>query len=383
MKPGDTISIRIDRIDYPERLNWPIIPCVNTGHATHKYTILTTDVIAYLRRREASPDDCRVILPKGSTPYQIALQLTSEGIPTPGGKVKWNSSVVKSILSNEKYKGDALLQKSYSESFLTKKRIVNTGQVPQYYVADDHPAIIDPHMFELVQQQLAVRKPGANRYSGVRDFSGSVYCSECGGRYGSKVYHSTDKYRRLVWRCNHKYDNGSRCSTPTLQEKDLQRFFITALNQLGNERKEIKAAFDECKEEAFDTTALEQEKAQVKADLLISSDQVARMIQANAALALNQEEYNKQFNVVCKRYDDLNARLTELEQTIADKESHRAEMESFMATLMKQPDMITAFDPTVYHVLVERMMIGTDGHVVVRFRNGMEVDVLIDTEEYK
>ena len=242
----------------------------------------------------------------------------------------------------------------------------------------------DPNdVFELVQQQLAVRKPGANRYSGVRDFSGSVYCSECGGRYGSKVYHSTDKYRRLVWRCNHKYDNGSRCSTPTLQEKDLQRFFIAALNQLGNERKEIKAAFDECKEAAFDTTALEQEKAQVKADLLISSDQVARMIQANAALALNQEEYNKQFNVVCKRYDDLNARLTELEQTIADKESHRAEMESFMATLMKQPDMITVFDPTVYHVLVERMMIGTDGHVVVRFRNGMEVDVLIDMEDHK
>ncbi len=91
---------------------------------------------------------------QGKTPYTIAKQLTAEGIPTPGGKTKWGKAVIESILTNEKYKGDALLQKVFTTDFLTKKKRKNEGQVPQYYVADNHPAIIEPEIFDQVRFSL-------------------------------------------------------------------------------------------------------------------------------------------------------------------------------------------------------------------------------------
>lgn len=93
----------------------------------------------------------------GMTMHTIAGELTKRGIKTPGGKDKWNQSTVRSILTNEKYKGDALLQKSYTVDFLTKKTKTNEGEVPQYYVENNHEAIIDPQIFELVQAEIAKR----------------------------------------------------------------------------------------------------------------------------------------------------------------------------------------------------------------------------------
>ena len=97
---------------------------------------------------------------QGRSPHAIAKLLTAEGIPSPGGKEVWSSSTVKSILTNEKYKGDALLQKVYTVDFLTKQKKVNEGEVPQYYVENNHQAIINPSVFEEAQHQMAAGIPG-------------------------------------------------------------------------------------------------------------------------------------------------------------------------------------------------------------------------------
>ena len=94
----------------------------------------------------------------GKSAFQIAKDLTLDKIPTPSGKDKWNVTTVQSILSNEKYRGDALLQKTFSIDFLSKGRIKNEGQVPQYYVEDDHEAIIPAATFERVQEEIERRK---------------------------------------------------------------------------------------------------------------------------------------------------------------------------------------------------------------------------------
>lgn len=110
----------------------------------------------------------------------IAKLLTSEGIPTPSGKEKWCGDIVKSILQNEKYKGDALLQKRYTVNFLTKKKKVNQGEVPQFYVEGSHAAIIESSVFDAVQKQMVVRHAGKNRHSSVSIFSSKIKCGDCG-----------------------------------------------------------------------------------------------------------------------------------------------------------------------------------------------------------
>ena len=156
---------------------------------------------------------------EGKTPHAIASHLTAQGIKTPGGKDVWNQQTIRRMLSNEKYKGDALLQKEFTVDFLQKKLKKNEGEVPQYYVEDNHEAIISPAVFDLVQEELAKRSRDKTRYSGATIFSNKIRCADCGSWYGSKVWHSTDNYRKTIYRCNNKYE-GTKCETPYVTEED-------------------------------------------------------------------------------------------------------------------------------------------------------------------
>ena len=117
---------------------------------------------------------------------------------------------------NEKYKGDARLQKKFTVDFLQKKMKVNEGEVPQYYVENSHEAIIDPLLFDRVQEEMARRKALGRSYSGKTIFSCRLICGDCGHYLGSKVWNSTSKYRRVIWQCNNKFKGECKCSTPHL-----------------------------------------------------------------------------------------------------------------------------------------------------------------------
>lgn len=135
----------------------------------------------------------------GKTQAGICRYLEDLSIPSPSGKAKWSKTTVTSILTNEKYKGDALLQKSFTVDFLQKKTKPNEGEVPQYYVEGSHPAIIEPDEWDHVQAEFARRKELGNAYSGKSVLSAKLVCEDCGGFFGSKIWHSTDRYRRTVW----------------------------------------------------------------------------------------------------------------------------------------------------------------------------------------
>lgn len=175
---------------------------------------------------------------QGRSPYAIARRLTEKGILSPGGKTRWSQSTVKSILTNEKYKGDALLQKGYTVDFLTKKKKANRGELPQYYVEGNHEAIISSSVFQKVQMMMAVRSRQQKRQSSGDLLAGKIKCGDCGGWYGPKVWHSNDAYRRVVWQCNHKFGGEKKCTTPHLTEKQIKEFFVRVVNLLLRENRE-------------------------------------------------------------------------------------------------------------------------------------------------
>ena len=188
---------------------------------------------------------------EGNTSYRIAKMLTEEGIPTIQGKNKWSAGPVKNILTNEKYKGDALLQKSFTVNFLTKEKKINEGEIPQYYVEKNHEAIIDPKVWDFVQDLLE-NKPRYNNDI----FSSKIVCGCCGSFYGAKTWHSNSKYKRTIWRCNKKYSKkGNPCKTPHLYEEEIKKAFIESVNELIANKGHI---LDDLKllEDIFDTTEL-------------------------------------------------------------------------------------------------------------------------------
>lgn len=239
---------------------------------------------------------------EGFSTYKIACELTEMGVPPPAGKKKWHPSSVMSILKNEKYKGDALLQKSFTKDFLTHQAVVNNGEVPQYYVEGHHEGIVTAEQFETVQAEI-VRREGMQKYSGVGLFSSIIKCGECGSWYGAKVWHSNDKYRRVIYRCNHKYGDGCRCKTPHITEDEIKALFLKAVNELFAGKDEIIANTKEMVELVCNTDALEKQVADCIVELNIISEQMQSAIAVNSRVALDQEEYERRYAALTERYN--------------------------------------------------------------------------------
>lgn len=122
------------------------------------------------------------------------------------------------------------MQKQFTVDFLSKKRKANEGEVPQYYVTGSHPAIISPDFFDLVQAEITRRKAIRSRYSGGSIFATKLICGDCGCFFGHKAWHSSDKYKRLVWQCRNKYNSEQHCRTPHLYDDEIKEMFIEAYN---------------------------------------------------------------------------------------------------------------------------------------------------------
>lgn len=309
---------------------------------------------------------------QGMTPFGIATKLTSDGVLSPGGKERWSAGSVRSILTNEKYRGDALLQKSYTVDFLTKKKKVNEGEIPQYYVENNHQAIIQPEVFDMVQRELARRGQNRSHHSGVHLFSGNIKCGQCGSWYGSKVWHSTDKYRCTIWQCNHKFKGDEKCGTPHLTEEDVHRYYLSAVNKLLTDKDDIIGTFEFAKSAAFDTTALAAERDELQSELLVVSELLQQCIQENAHVALDQTEYQKRYDGLTERFNKTKARLDTVTATISDKQARQATIEAFLDEL-RRLDVVTEFQPALWYSLVDFMMVYSKDDVRVTFKDGTEI----------
>ena len=169
------------------------------------------------------------------SPNSIAKLLMKLEIPSPSGKKVWQTSTVESILANEKYKGDARLQKKFTVDFRTKKRKINEGELPQYYVTGGHPPIIAPETWDAVQQ---ISLPEGQRLTRRYPMSGKLVCGECGGRYGMMLWHSTT-YRNYVWECLPKKQGKTRCRCSHIYAEEMESAIAIALQRLYELNKKI------------------------------------------------------------------------------------------------------------------------------------------------
>ena len=310
----------------------------------------------------------------GKSPSAIATYLTDEGIPTPSGKAVWRASVVESILTNEKYKGDAILQKKFTVDFLTKRQKVNEGEVTQYYVKGSHPAIIEPEIHDLVQYELKKRKADGRWTSCVHPFSGKIFCGECGGVYGSKVWHSNTPYRCVVWQCNEKH-RGQHCTTPHFTEQEMQAAFLAAFNQVLDEREEIIAAYQEVMEALTDTADLDMERGQLQNELEVTEELIRKAINENAHNALDQQAYQQRYNDLCQRYEKAQARLGELENLRLERTAKRVKIKLFMEQLNARDMLVEVFDEELWYSTVDFVTVYVDKRLVFTFRDGRQVEI--------
>ena len=230
---------------------------------------------------------------EGLSMKKIAEGLEQDGILTGAGKTKWYDSTINKILQNEKYMGDALLQKTVTTDFLTKKRVRNTGTLPQYYVEDDHKTIIPKEIFMQVQAELVRRRKvhtgpnGQKRiYSGNNCFSQMVVCGECGELY-RRVHWNNHGCKSIVWRCSCSRLEPSRaamnCTSRTVKEDLLQEVTVKELIRKANS----KQGYDAIADEIF---TLREQKSQAEADTRSREETQKRIAELQDFIGSQQSE---------------------------------------------------------------------------------------------
>lgn len=339
----------------------------------------------------------------GMTPSGIAKLLTKERVPTPAGKEKWQPGTVKSILTNEKYRGSALLQKTYTVDFLTKEKRVNEGEVQQYYVEESHPAIISAEVFELVQHEMKNRETETRHRSNVNCFSNRLVCAQCGSYYGRKVWHSTSKYRRFIWQCGHKFKNGEkraettcteakcaepgqadqrhqpmpgytgeRCATPHLYEDDVKSAFVTIMNRLLQNRDAILLALEEAVSILADTGDYDRRLTRAAKKEEAIALKMRHEIERNARALLDQDEYNRRYTELAAQFDEAHAEVARLTEQKAKRHGRVMKLTSYLDLLRARDSLLTAFDEGLWSAVVQTVTVHVNGDMTFLLRDGSE-----------
>ena len=343
---------------------------------------------------EAEADIVRAIFRRfleGATPAMISRELNLAGIPCPSRKSllseneeaiakarkktsRWGTSTVENILANEKYKGDAILQKTYCTDYLLKTFVVNDGSVvPKYYAQNSHPAIVSPEVFDLAQQELAWRRSLNGRYSGRSCFASRVVCGDCGAFYGSKVWHSTDEYRRTIWRCNNKYAGETKCATPHVTQEALEKAFVQVIQQMLSQKDRILTACREALDEAFDTAELDKAATRLQDQALGMAERVRQLVEENARVQRDQDDFKKDYEALLAEHAKLSEKIQAIAEQKRDKAERRRRIEIFLHMMEEQKEC-AGFEPGAFVALVDKVIIQRDGRMEFCFRSGMKCE---------
>lgn len=307
---------------------------------------------------------------EGASFRDIANGLERDKIKTGGKRYKWHLSTIQGILQNEKYMGDALLQKTITTDFIEKTRIKNDGSVPQYYVKDSQEAIIPRDIFTQVQEEMVRR---ANMFSGEEGKKKRVYsskyalssiciCSKCGDIYRRIAWNNRGKHS-IVWRCCTRVENGpSACDAPTVQETELQQATVKAINLLLRSSSST-----------LDILMQNIETA-------LADDNAGELVKINAVLSEKQKELvklahaKKDYTSLADEIDLLRDKKQELLVAKAETEGFKKRIKELEDFLKEADQELTEYDESMVRKYIDKIKIYEDRFTVC-FKAGVDLDI--------
>ena len=237
-----------------------------------------------------------------------------------------------------------------------------------------HEPIIDPEEFERVQIEFARRKAMGRNYSSNGVFASRIVCGDCGGFYGSKVWHSTDKYRRTIWQCNAKFKNGEHCRTPHFDEETIKTRFIAAFNTLFKNRATL---LDDCRLmqlELTDSSAIDEKLSELYQELDVVAELTRKCVEQNSQSAQSQGDYIARYNAIVKKYDAAKTKAEALQRKRADRMAQADAMGGFMFELSERDEALTEFNDRLWISTIEKATAYHDGRLVFTFKNSLEIE---------
>lgn len=316
----------------------------------------------------------------GMTPGDIKKKLEKQHIKTAFGRDTWNTTVILSLLQNEKYRGDALLQKTFSPSLFAERSKVNNGELPKYYVSDCLPVIVEPDIWQQVQEEVARRRakrastekaknPLEGRYRGKYALSEILVCGKCGSPYRRTTWAKKGK-KKIVWRCGTRLDYGTQfCNeSPTLEEGALHRAIVNGItNQyinMGADMELLKANLDR---------ALAPQVPGGEADIRARIAELTQQKQELVARCMEENDITKYELLLTKIVEELEQLYQRL-GTIESQQKNRTITESRMAEidelLQQFAENGLEYDDILIRRLISTIHVKSADEIEITFKDG-------------
>ena len=325
---------------------------------------------------------------QGDSLQSIKAKLETAGALTARGNTAWSAQSIQRILQNEKYCGDVLLQKTFTDNVLTGGPKKNTGQLPQYYIENNHEGIVTKQMYREVQAEIARRnskscanrrKQKRGRYNSKYALSERLYCGECGSPY-KRVTWNIHGRKEIVWRCVSRLDYGKKyCEhSPTLDEAPLQQAILNAVNASMSDHGTLSARL---------MSAMEQELAPIPGESMSLGDIDRAMeelgkqfdkLLGEAANADDAETYVERFQSLSEGMEELKRRKASILQIRQEQDAVSRRLQASAAALDAVSAQITEWDEKTVYQLLEKVTVMEGFKIRVTFRNGHEIEQSID-----
>lgn len=326
----------------------------------------------------------------GLSMQRIANELEAEGVARRSGCTSWNRSNVNYILKNEKYAGDAILQKSFTIDCLTHKRVKNNGEKNKYILHDCHPAIIDRNTYNRTVEELtrrgAIKKRSSRsateqgRYSSKYALSDILVCGECSTPYRRVVWNSHGK-RLPVWRCISRIENGKKyCgNSPSINEEYLQNAIINALNEIY----ENDTAFVQIMKQNFVCVINNDDKNSENLDQIkkrLAEIQKARQDLIHL-ITCGAVENDLLYNEFDKLYDEEKCLKSQLEIISSDRsDENKQQLKATLEEFERQENYMTEFDNITVRKLIECIKVLSKTEIQIFFKGGFEMNYLVKNQ---
>lgn len=321
----------------------------------------------------------------GKTPREIIDLLITDGIQTKCGKQKWSVGTIQSILRNEKYCGDAILQKTVTIDCISKTHKKNTGEAPMYYVHNNHEAIVTREQFNKVQEELLRRNTivpkNASKAISVQGrysryaLTEIMHCDECGSRYKRCTW-AKKGVRKIVWRCMSRIEHGTQyCkNSPSLEESKLHQAIVRAINRFNQENETtyrllMKASLSD----ALGIGGSNEEMELLTRRIDSLNKKMMALVSEAVAEGQSIDDNEGEFKEISDEIAQLNNRVSAIKELMTNDENAKNRLESINAKVEELKDGITEYDDTIVRQMIECIKVYDDNKIEVIFGGGTSI----------
>ena len=316
----------------------------------------------------------------------ISNTLKSENIKIPEKELTFSKAMIMSILRNEKYSGDCILQKTVTLDPISKTRKKNEGEAPMYVVENSHPAIISRELFNKVQEELSRRKAltpqsrktaltASGKYSkyALRDV---LICAECGSRYRRVTWTAKGKHR-VVWRCINRLENGTQfCkASPTLNEEALQAAVVRAVNSFHAVDEETYLALMRATiGDAIGLNGGSDEVDLLKRRIEALNKRMMNLIDETVQANDNLDSHEEEFKSISDQIEQLEKRIAAIQESQEDDETRQARLDEIQKAISERNENRDRYDDAVVRQMVECIKVFEGGRIQVIFGGGYMIE---------